>query len=245
MKNTVLTRPRAVVSKVGKIVGRNIAARRNALSLPVHIAAERCHVNFDQYMQLEKGIGVFNDAITLLKIAEGLGVTYETFFDDPETGRKIRNANVPVEVYVAIDNMRIGRSITMREICELIGCTCGTYATWKTGTSNASPLLFNNLIQILQLKASDLEKMVLDAKPKQEPLPQEEVVPVMELPQPAPEFVNTLVTGKKPERLDPFEERMLKIMRLQSRIGEYIESLEMIMNEAKQLHSELVALKGA
>ena len=206
------------------IVAENIMGLRKKLGLPVQVAAERCHLAQEELMKLETGVGVFDSAITLLKVAEGYNVDYQRLYES-KGKTDLLNAHVPADVYRGIRNLLKERSIKVREFCEMIGCHESAFYYWIGGHNNATVLMFSNIINLLQLKASDLEKMVRGTKTPE---------PVKDKPEQVPEVV---------VQKDPFEDRVLKIMRLQKNIGEYVKRLETIVGEVNKLRDELVMLQ--
>ena len=211
------------------IVAENIRNLRKKLGLTVKIAADRCHLAENELMKLESGAGVFDNAITLLKVAEGYNVDYQHLYDNSKGKSEILNANVPVEVYRGIHRILKERSIKVHEFCEMVGCRDSAFYYWVKGNNNSTVLMFANMLNLLQLNSSDLEKMVKEFKPVQ-------VV--------KPEPVEEPKTIAKPEEhKDAFEDRVLKIMRLQKNIGEYVKRLETIIGEVNQLREELVMLQ--
>lgn len=247
MKRT-LKRTRARKNKSSVLVGQNIVARRKTLGISQKIAAERCRIPYEKYIQLEKGIGVFESVIPILKVAEGLGITYEVLFEN-EQNIRIHNACVPQAVWDGIEKLRVEKKLTVLDVAELVGCSKALYVQCKGGESNISPLRFNNILQIFQLKATDLEKMVTDAKQEEEQKP---------LPEPKPELVESKDSdreepaltrediAKAPEETtqpDEFETRMLKVMRLQKDIDSLMNQTKAIMSIAYDLYKALEKLK--
>lgn len=67
---------------------------------------------------------------------------------------------------------------------------------------------------------------------------------VHSLPEPKPELIGE-EPAEGPKKPDSFEERMLKIMRLQQNLDDVLSKLKLISVTAYELHKELEKLKGA
>lgn len=244
-------------------VAHNIAVLRDILGLTQEGFAERVQLPVERIRQMEGGPGALDNCVDLLRIAQSCNVQYVDLFEtEAETeGHTKCNAHVPKYVMDVIDTKRIKEGLTKRELCDKAGTHFTSWAKWMGGVCNPSPLSFNNIVAILGLKYYDFDA----AKPRSaEPEQKQAQEPVVEekigwdLPEPKPELLKSKDSdreepaltrediAKAPEEItqpDEFETRMLKVMRLQNRIDQYVADLDDIVKSITILRNELAKLK--
>lgn len=218
-------------------VAHNIAVLRDILGLSQEGFAERVQLPVERIRQMEGGPGALDNCVDLLRIAQSCNVQYVDLFEtEAETeGHTKCNAHVPKYVMDVIDAKRIKEGLTKRELCDKAGTHFTSWAKWMNGTCNPSPLSFNNIIAILGLKYYDFdaakpESTAEENTPIQEEEPDE--IPKAEEPEPS-----------EKEAMNQYEIKMLKVLRLQNRIDQYVEDLDGIINNITILRNELAKLK--
>lgn len=221
----------------GTTVARNIKVLRDILGLTQEQFAERVQLPVERIKKMEKAEGVMNDCVDLLRIAQSCNVQYVDLFEsDGETGGHTKcNANVPRYVMGVVDAKRIKEKLTRRELCDKAGAHWTVWSKWMDGSHNPSPMSFNNIVAVLGLKYYDFdaakpESAAEENAPIQEEEPDE--IPKAEEPEPA-----------EKEAMNQYEIKMLKVLRLQNRIDQYVADLDDIIGSITILRNELAKLK--
>ena len=204
-----------------EIVAKNIAVLRDILGLSQEKFAERVQLPVERIRQMEGGPGALDNCVDLLCIAQSCNVHYLDLFESESEsdGYTKCNAHVPKYVMDVIDAKRTKEHLTKRELCDKIGTHWTMWAKWMRGISNPSPMAFNNLIAVLGLRSFDFT----NAKPKEE----ETDVELCENAEVAP--------------ADDFEARILKAVRLQKKIEEYLGKMDEIVEKITNLRNELAS----
>lgn len=218
-------------------VAHNIAVLRDILGLNQEGFAERVQLPVERIRQMEGGPGALDNCVDLLRIAQSCNVQYVDLFEtEAETeGHTKCNAHVPKYVMDVIDAKRIKEGLTKRELCDKAGTHFTSWAKWMNGTCNPSPLSFNNIIAILGLKYYDFDAAKPESAAEENTTIQEEEpdeIPKAEEPEPS-----------EKEAMNQYEIKMLKVLRLQSRIDEYVADLDDIIGSITILRNELAKLK--
>ena len=244
-------------------VAHNIAVLRDILGLTQEGFAERVQLPVERIRQMEGGPGALDNCVDLLRIAQSCNVQYVDLFEtEAETeGHTKCNAHVPKYVMDVIDAKRIKEGLTKRELCDKAGTHFTSWAKWMGGVCNPSPLSFNNIVAILGLKYYDFDAAKPRSAEPEQKQAQETVVEGnlgWDLPTPNPELLKQKDSdreepaltrediAKAPEETtqpDEFETRMLKVMRLQIRIDQYVADLDDIIGSITILRNELAKLK--
>ncbi len=218
-------------------VAHNIAVLRDILGLTQEKFAERVQLPVERIRRMEGGPGALDNCVDLLRIAQSCNVQYVDLFetDGESDGHTKCNANVPKYVMDVIDAKRIKEGLTKRELCDKAGTHFTSWAKWMGGVCNPSPMSFNNIVAILGLKYYDFdaakpESAAEENAPIQEEEPDE--IPKAEEPEPA-----------EKEAMNQYEIKMLKVLRLQNRIDQYVADLDDIIGSITILRNELAKLK--
>ena len=212
----------------GTTVARNIKVLRDILGLTQEQFAERVQLPVERIKKMENAEGVMNDCVDLLRIAQSCNVQYVDLFEsDGENGGHTKcNANVPRYVMDVVDAKRIKEKLTKRELCDKVGAHWTVWSKWMDGSHNPSPISFNNIVAVLGLKYYDFSA----AKP--ESTEEDEISLRAEEPEPA-----------EKEAMNQYEIKMLKVLRLQNRIDQYVADLDDIIGSITILRNELAKLK--
>ena len=227
-------------------VAHNIAVLRDILGLSQTQFAERVQLPVERIRRMEGGPGALDSCVDLLRIAQSCNVQYVDLFETAEEGDGYTkcNANVPKYVMDVIDAKRIKEGLTKRELCDKAGTHFTSWAKWMNGICNPSPLSFNNIVAILGLKYYDFDA----AKPEKPENDAKAFAPIQaeepeEIPKAAanPGTVETVPVEK--ETMSQYEIKMLKVLRLQNRIDQYVADLDDIINNITILRNELAKLK--
>lgn len=229
-------------SYAARAVAKNIVVLRDILGLTQEQFAERVQLPVERIKQMEGVTGALDDCVDLLRIAQSCNVQYVDLFesDRDSSGHTKCNARVPKYVMNVIDAKRIKENLTKRELCDKIGAHFTVWSKWMHGDYSPSPLSFNNIIAVLGLKYYDFTA----AKP-------ENAEEDLSIPEEEPDFAPVEANALQPVETSAIEEetmsrdeiKMLKVLRLQNRIDQYVADIDAIVKNIMVLRNELAKYK--
>ena len=213
-----------------RFVAENVKRLRISLGLSQQMFAERCHLSVQRVKQFETNFEPLRNVVEIMRIAEGCNVRYDTLFEKEDKTTDWVNALFPNHVLKHICSLLIKKYGKMSIISNVLGVYRGIPGKWVRNIAVPSPTVFANIIEVLQLKSYDLENLAdeVNETVAQEDNEEQEV--------PAPAVV---------EEPDDIKEakRMLRVMRLQQNIDEYIKQLGDIVVAVERLRDELAELR--
>lgn len=222
------------MKKTAEIVANNIKVLRDILGLNHEQFAQRVQLPAERIKQMENAKGTLDNCIDILRIAQSCNVQYMDLFED-QNGKyedSVANAYIGKHVMDVIEAKRYKLGYKKGELCEKVGAHSSLWSKWVSGEVNPSVLSFNNLIVVLGLHYYDFTNTIKD-KAKEDVCIDEE---------PEPDVDVEIVT-ERTVPADDFETRMLKVVRLQRKIDDYLEKLDEISNAINSLRNELASMK--
>ena len=224
----------------GMIVAKNVGAYRFMLGLDYNQFAVRTGLTPDRIRDLEAGKDTLANGIELLRIAEACNIQYTDLFENEKTKVvSARNARFPEEVWAGIYKLARTQFSSSAALARTVGVHSSTPNLWYKGKAHPQPFVFQNLITLLKLKACDLEAMVKKPAELEESLRSIEAPKVTKV---EPATVSAYITNENMIDPDTFENKVIKIMKLQKELDHFVDRLDKINQAVYELRNELKEL---
>jgi len=211
-----------------KLVSKHVKEFRYMLGLSQAQFAMRVGIELERIKELETGKNVLNNGLELLQITNSCNVQYVDLFTRDDDSIVERNAKFGKNVYNGIAQEMKKRGLNPQKVADKLGIHRTAVDSWLNHVTYPSPFNFQNLINLLNLDIYKLKSFSKEEAPEDEPEPQT-IVPV------EPE--------KAEATEDSFEQRAIKVMRLQRELDTYVTKLDNIIASVTKLRDELASLK--
>lgn len=211
-----------------KLVSKHVKEFRYMLGLSQAQFAMRVGIELERIKELETGKNVLNNGLELLQITNSCNVQYVDLFTRDDDSIVERNAKFGKSVYNGIAQEMKKRGLNPQKVADKLGIHRTAVDSWLNHATYPSPFNFQNLINLLNLDIYKLKSFSKEEAPEDEPEPQA-VVPA------EPE--------KTEATEDSFEQRAIKVMRLQKELDTYVAQLDNIIASVTKLRDELASLK--